>query len=227
MDHRRITTNKESSRPTFSKPLWKKYFVMKKRIKKFSKPHNKSNNKYYPRKHFPRKQTTNKESSRPTIFKHIQKNYFLKKKLSSTIIKPIIFFVYQKILSTKTNNSSRSMFSNHVQKNYFHKNKKKFSNPHNNSKIIFLSQTTFSRKTDNQQRIIKTNIFQTRLAKLFRKRKEKEKKFSKNPFQKNKERRTEEKEESVLKLTWFISNGRSRRSEKLACGTMKQHRLVC
>ena len=71
MDHRRITTNKESSRPTFSKPLWKKYFVMKKRIKKFSKPHNKSNNKYYPRKHFPRKQTTNKESSRPTIFKHI------------------------------------------------------------------------------------------------------------------------------------------------------------
>ena len=63
----------------FQTLLEKVFPYEKKKIKKFSKPHNKTNNNYYPRKHFPRKQTTNKESSRPTFFKHIQKNYFLKK----------------------------------------------------------------------------------------------------------------------------------------------------
>ena len=126
--------NKESSRPTFFKHIYKNYFLIKKRIKKFSKPHNKTNNNYYPRKHFPRKQTTNKESSRPTFFKHIQKIYFLKKKLSNILMKPIIF-LYQKNVSTKTNNGQRiikiNVFQTRLEK-LFPLKKQQFSNPHNN-----------------------------------------------------------------------------------------------
>ena len=38
IDHRSITTNKESSRPTYSKPVWKNYFLMKKEERNYPNP---------------------------------------------------------------------------------------------------------------------------------------------------------------------------------------------
>lgn len=180
--------NKELLRPTFSKPTWSNIFLGKSFSKKFSK-HPSGKTKNFSLKQIKlatiqlqivkhgeeidhRSITTNKESSRPTFSKPVWKNYFLMKKeqrnSSNHITKQIIIIIPENIFHENklTKNHQDQHFSNTFRKIIFLETK--LSSTHNKTDFFFsVYQKILSTRTNNEQRLIKINVFQTRLEKLF------------------------------------------------------------
>ena len=120
--HRSITTNKESSRPTFSKPFWKKYILMKKEQRNSSNHITKQIIIIIPENIFHENKQLTKNHQDQHFSNTFRKIIFLKKIIQHHNKTNYFFRIpensfHEKKITNK--DSSRSIFSKHVKKKLF------------------------------------------------------------------------------------------------------------